>query len=85
MSGVLEDLAAEAAGVLVSSMGSAEWEQRAKPAFAHIYGVAVLEDVGPTLDNVRRDVRSGKLSARDAALIWKSKIRMAFNKAVIAN
>ncbi|WP_328871887.1 hypothetical protein OHT76_18215 [Streptomyces sp. NBC_00287] len=82
---MLDDLAAAAAGVLVSSMGSAEWELRAKPTFVHIYGIAMKEDAGPTLDSFRRDVSSGAISARNAALIWKSKIRMAFNRAVIAH
>ncbi|MBC2907092.1 hypothetical protein [Streptomyces cupreus] len=85
MSGVLDELAAAAAGVLVSSMSSDDWEERAKPTFVHIYGMAMKEDVGPTLDSFRRDLRSGTLSAREASQIWKSKIREAFKKGVIAN
>ncbi|MGV9451802.1 hypothetical protein [Streptomyces sp. NPDC003635] len=82
---MLDDLAGAAAGVLVSSMGSDHWEERVRPTFVHIYGMAMKEDVGPTLDSFRRDVRSGTISARDAALIWKSKIRLAFRRGVIAN
>ncbi|MDT9696695.1 hypothetical protein [Streptomyces sp. P17] len=82
---MLDDLAAAAAGVLVSSMGSAEWEERARPTFVDIYALAMKQDVGPTLDSYRSELLNGRLSARDAARIWKSKIREAFKKGFIAN
>lgn len=85
MSGVLDELAAAAAGVLVSSMGSDDWEEGAKATFVQIYALAMKQDVGPVLESHRSEVTSGTLSARDAARIWKSKIREAFKKGVIAN
>ncbi|MER7573337.1 hypothetical protein [Streptomyces sp. NPDC126514] len=64
MSGVLDELAAAVAGVLVSSMGSDDWEQRARPKFVHIYALAMREDLGAVLENHRSELSGGELSAR---------------------
>ncbi|MCL7430514.1 hypothetical protein [Streptomyces sp. YS415] len=85
MSGVLDELAAAVAGVLVSAMGSDDWEQRARPKFVHIYALTMREDLGAVLEKHRSELSSGELSARDAARIWQSKIREAFKKGFITN
>ncbi|CCK29561.1 hypothetical protein BN159_5182 [Streptomyces davaonensis JCM 4913] len=84
MSGVLDELAGAAAGVLVSSMGDEDWAERAKPAFVRVYAMAMKQDVGPLLEEHRSEVRGGRLSATDVADIWRGKIREAFKQAVIA-
>ncbi len=85
MSGVLDEVAAEAAAVLVWSMSASDWEERAKPAFVHIYALAMKQDVGPILDGHRSEVLRGELFANDAVRIWQSKIREAFKRGIIAN
>ncbi|SBT91364.1 hypothetical protein GA0115233_102972 [Streptomyces sp. DI166] len=84
MSGVLDDLAAAAAGVLVSSMCSEGWESGAKRAFVHLYKRAMKQDVSADLEEHRGGVCGGTLPPRDAARIWRDRIREAFTKEIIA-
>ncbi len=84
MSGVLDDLAAAAAGVLVSSMCSEGWESGAKQAFVHLYKRAMKQDVSADLEEHRGGVCDGMLLPQDVARIWQGRIREAFTKEVIA-